>query len=80
MFGKSINKTRWTVMEAELGLLIELVHNAYRSHVFSDLCFPKIRTSSGIPLGPSCSLELRLRPAWLSLLNSAITADLCLLP
>ena len=24
MFGKSINKTRWTVMEAELGLLIEL--------------------------------------------------------
>jgi hypothetical protein len=34
-----INRTRWTVMEAELGLLIELAVQCCWSRIFSDLCF-----------------------------------------
>jgi hypothetical protein len=51
VFGGSITRTGWTVMEAEPGLVLELTEK--QLWVFASLREAQLRTS-GVPLGPSC--------------------------
>ena len=54
MFGESLKKTGWTVMGAELGLLVELVvQGLWVLLIFALLREAQLRTS-GVPPGPSC--------------------------
>jgi hypothetical protein len=65
MFGENIKKTRWTVTEAELGLLSELAVNPCRSLIFDDLRFAQRGIAENFSWRPSWSLlltEPRLRP------------------
>ena len=79
MFGGSISRTQWTVMEAELGLMIELVvqRSFLHLHIFTNLGFSERGTAKNF----WCSHWLRsllLTPAkaesWLSLRGHAAAA------
>ena len=57
VFGGSIKRTRWTVMEAGrrlLGQLAATLVGLSSSLIFASLKEPQLRTSPGIPPNPSC--------------------------
>jgi hypothetical protein len=64
---EDINRTQWTVTEAERGLLIELAAlvSLKSSLIFNSLRKAQQRTFPGVPPGPSCRLVPRLRPGCL---------------
>jgi hypothetical protein len=80
IFAGSIKRTQWTVMEAELGLLIELAVQCllvlclHCLH-WSSLCWERHSQE----LLPSLLLTCAKAEAWLSLLGHATAADSCLL-
>ena len=69
MSGESINRTRWTVTETELGLVIAVAVQHLLVLSFADLCFPERGTAENFSSRCSSWLLLVTRveaEAWLS--------------
>lgn len=75
-FGRSVKRNWWAVIEAELGLLIEL---AVQGLLVPCLCWSSLcgkRTADNFPLLPTCAMG----EAWLLLLGHASAAVNLTLP